>query len=211
MKLHKQMERIYRGIPPENIPWNMPKPPALLVEAVETGKIKPCKGVDLGCGTGSYAVWMAQNGFDMTGIDFSEQAVRLAEELAKSKDVSCRFVAVDLLGDLKEFHGSFGFAYDWELMHHIFPKDRRKYVQNVHHILRPGGKYLSVAFSVKDPEFGGKGKFRKTPLGTTLYFSSEKELLRLYDPLFNVLELTTIEIAGKYGPHMAYIAWLQRK
>jgi len=108
-------------------------------------------------------------------------------------------------------HFLFDFAYDWELLHHITPEDRPTYLQNVHNILRSNGLYFSVCFSEKDPDFGGKGKFRETPLGTILYFSSEEELKELYKPFFHVLELNTIEIRGKYGPHMANVAWLRRK
>lgn len=210
MDLKEQMEQIYRDIPPENIPWNLRKPPALLVDAVESGKIKPCRAVDLGCGAGNYAIWMAKQGFEMTAIDFSREAIKLAEELAARESVSCNFVVADLLGDIKEFHSSFDFAYDWELLHHVFPEDRPRYIKNVHSLLRPQGIYFTVCFSEKDPEFGGEGKYRKTPLGTTLYFSSEKELRELYEPLFKIIELKTVEIPGKHNPHQANAAWLER-
>ncbi len=211
MNLNEQMEQIYRDIQPDNIPWNLSEPPGLLVEAVEAGKIECCKAVDLGCGTGNYAVWLAQQGFEVTGIDFSQHAIKQARDLAIRKGVSCLFAVADLLGDLKEFHTSFDFAYDWEVLHHIFPKDRPLYLQSVHNILRPKGIYLSVCFSEKDPEFGGKGKFRKTPLGTTLYFSSEEELKKLFDPFFHIYELNTVAIQGKYKPHLANSALLERK
>ena len=211
MDLREQMERIYGEIPPENIPWNLSAPPALLTGAVETGQIKPCRTLDLGCGVGNYAVWLALQGFDVTGIDFSRHAINHAIDLAARKGVSCRFVVADLLGDLKEFHAGFELAYDWEVLHHIFPEDRECYLLNVHNVLRPHGKYFSLCFSEKDSEFGGKGKIRGTPLGTTLYFSSEEELKQLFEPLFYILELNTVEIPGKYKPHLANAAWLERK
>jgi 2-polyprenyl-3-methyl-5-hydroxy-6-metoxy-1,4-benzoquinol methylase len=210
-QLHKQMEQVYSEMPPENIPWNISEPPELLVKAVEDGKINPCKTVDLGCGAGNYSVWLAQQGFDVTGMDISKHAISLAHQLARQKGMSCRFVAADLLGDMKEFHESFDFAYDWELLHHISPEDRPPYLKNVHDILKPGGIYFSVCFSEKDPDFGGEEKYRTTPLGTVLYFSSENELRELFEPLFKILKLNTIEIPGKYGPHMVNAAWMERK
>jgi 2-polyprenyl-3-methyl-5-hydroxy-6-metoxy-1,4-benzoquinol methylase len=209
--IRKQMNNIYRDVPLDNIPWNSMEPPALLVEAVESGKIPPCRVVDLGCGAGNYAVWLADRGFDVTGIDISEEAIRHARSLAVSKRVSCRFVAANLFGDLKEFHSSFDFAYDWEVLHHIFPEDRDTYLRNVHSMLDSGGIYFSLCFSEKDPEFGGDGKYRKTQLGTILYFSSEEELTKLYSPWFLILELKTIKVPGKYNPHLANIAWLKKK
>ena len=111
---------------------------------------------------------------------------------------------------MKKFHEHFDFAYDWEVLHHIFPEDRECYLNNVHSMLRPNGEYFSLCFSEKDSDFGGQGKYRKTPLGTTLYFSSEDELKELFDPLFHVCELSTVEIEGKYKPHLVNIAWLKR-
>ena len=211
MDLREQMDKIYRDIPLENIPWNMSEPPRLLVEAVESGRIKPCKAVDLGCGAGNYSVWLAGRGFDVTGIDFSPQAIAHANELAARKGVLCRFVAADLLGDLKEYHEVFDLAYDWELLHHIFPDDRPGYIMNVHGLLRPGGVYLSLCFSDKDTSFGGRDKFRTTNLGTVLYFSSEQELRELFAPRFDILELNTVESPGKYGSHMVNIAWMRAR
>lgn len=205
------MEQIYRDIPLENIPWNLTEPPDILVKAIETEKITPCKTVDLGCGAGNYAVWFAGRGFDVTGIDISSNAVRLANQLAQEKNVECRFIISDLLGDLGRFHEEFDFAYDWEVLHHIAFEDRENYIQNVHSLLHPGGVYFSLCFSIKDKDFGGEGSIRKTRIGTILYFSSEEELRALYSPYFHILELNTVHIQGKYGPHIANAAWLKRK
>ena len=211
MNLRDQMDRIYGDMPLESIPWHLTEPPQLLVDAVATGKIKPCKAVDIGCGSGNYAVWLARQGFDVTGFDISRQAIKHANDLAAREGVSCRFIIADLLGDLREFHAAFDFAYDWEVLHHIFPADRPRYIQNVHAVLRPSALYVSLCFSENDAAFGGMGKFRDTPLGTTLYFSSEQELRDLFSPLFDVLELRTIEIPGKRGAHLANAAWLNPK
>lgn len=207
-----EMDRIYRNIPLEEIPWNIETPPDALVELVESGKVEPCKTIDLGCGAGNYAIYLASKGFDVTGVDISPMAIKIVKENAKEKRVKCNFLVADVLGDLEEVvKGTFDFAYDWELLHHIFPEKRKKYVENVHRILNPGGKYLSVCFSEKDPQFGGSGKYRETPLGTILYFSSEDELRDLFDPYFNIIDLRTIEISGKFAPHIANYTFMEKK
>ncbi|PWB71595.1 class I SAM-dependent methyltransferase [candidate division GN15 bacterium] len=203
------MDHIYRDIPLPNIPWNVEQPPPLLVEAVESGKIKPCRAVDLGCGAGNYAVWLAGRGFDVTGIDISAKAIEHARKLATVKGVACRFVVLDLLGDLSNYRERFDFAYDWELLHHIFPEDRERYLRNVHRLLRPDGAYFSICFSETDPSFGGRNKYRKTNIGTTLYFSSEAELRELFEKCFTVSDLRTVEIPGKHGSHLVIAAWLK--
>jgi SAM-dependent methyltransferase len=206
-----EMDSIYKNIPLEEIPWNIETPPDALVELVDSGKVTPCKTIDLGCGAGNYAIYLASIGFDVTGIDISPAAIKIAEENAKKKEVKWNFLVADVLGDLDEVKETFDFAYDWELLHHIFPDKRKKYIENVYRIINPGGKYLSVCFSEKDLQFGGSGKYRETPLGTILYFSSDDELRDLFEPYFNIKELKTIEISGKFAPHLANYAFMERK
>ena len=84
-RLH--MDDIYKNVPLEEIPWNIETPPRLLVELVDTGKIKPCRAIDLGCGAGNYAVYLASRGFDVTGVDFSSEAIKIAKQNAKKISV----------------------------------------------------------------------------------------------------------------------------
>ena len=127
--------------------------------------------------------------------------------------------AVDMTAAGDAFNGAFKitnflqnlFAYDWELLHHIFPPDRDRYVANVARLLKPGGRYLSVCFSENDRGFGGSGKYRETSLGTVLYFSSEKELEDLFSGLFTILELKTVEVQGRFDRHLAVFAFMERK
>jgi len=93
----------------------------------------------------------------------------------------------------------------------VFPEDRGAYIRNVYTILRPGATYFSVCFSEKDPQFGGRGKYRMTQIGTTLYFSSEAELRELVSSYFTILELKTIKISGKFGPHCAVCLLSERR
>ena len=208
---YADVDRIYQTIPLDNIPWNSETPPNALVRIVQDGKVRPCKTIDLGCGAGNYAIYLSGLGFELTGVDSSPTAIKIAGEHAKKQGVRCRFIVADLLGDLHEVTDTFDFAYDWEFLHHIFPEDRGTYIKNVHKILNPGATYFSVCFSMKDPQFGGSGKFRKTRIGTTLYFSSESELRELVSPYFRIRELKTIDVRAKFGPHVAISVLAERR
>jgi SAM-dependent methyltransferase len=211
MDVRAQMERIYGELPLDEIPWNLWAPPRLIVELVRSGRVVQCQAVDLGCGAGNYAVWLALQGFDVTGIDLSAAAIALAEDLARSKGAPCRFIVSDLLEPTDAFDASFDFAYDWLVLHHVYPDDRPRYVANVHRLLRPGGLYLSVCFSEEDRAIAGEGKYRQPQLGTLLYLSSEREIRDLFEPWFDVEELATVEIEGKRAPHLAVSALLRKR
>jgi SAM-dependent methyltransferase len=156
-------------------------------------------------------VWLALQGFDVTGIDLSAAAVARAEQLARSKGAACRFIASDLLEPTHALDASFDFAYDWLVLHHVFPDDRPRYVANVLRLLRTGGLYLSVCFSEEDRGIAGEGKYRQPQLGTLLYLSSEQEIRDLFEPSFDIEELNTVEIEGKRAPHRAVTALMRKR
>jgi 2-polyprenyl-3-methyl-5-hydroxy-6-metoxy-1,4-benzoquinol methylase len=205
--VREQMDRIYRQVPLEEIPWNLSDPPQVLVDAIETGRISPCKTVDLGCGAGNHALWLAKQGFDVTGLDISREAINIAIEGATRDGVNCSFEVVDIVSSIESLVTDFDFVYEWEVLHHIFPDDRPRYLRNVRALLSTGATYLSVCFNENDPAFGGEGEYRVTPLGTTLYFSSMDELEKLFSTLFKIEDLYTVEVPSKYGSHIVNIAW----
>ena len=52
----------------------------------------------------------------------------IAQINAKKKGVKCDFFVANVLGNLDEVKCSFDFAYDWELLHHIFPEQRQRFM-----------------------------------------------------------------------------------
>lgn len=206
-----QMDRIYRDVPLDRIPWNLATPPELLQQAIKAHVPMPGRIVELGCGAGNYVIWFAKAGHATTGVDISENALEIAKRSAVRSGAACEFILADVTRDLPKIDAAFDFAYDWELLHHVFPEDREGYVAGVVRLLKPGGKYLSVCFSEDSQQFGGVGKYRKTPLDTTLYFSSEGELKELFQRHFDVLDLRTIDLRGKNVVHKAVYALMGRR
>lgn len=211
MSIKEQMEQIYRDIALQDIPWNNQAAPETLVGAVTSLAAPRSTVIELGCGAGNSVLALSRLGFDVTGVDIAENAIAIAQAAARKARLACRFVAADVLGDLGALTGPFDLAYDWELLHHIFPEDREQYVGNVWRLLDAGGWYLSVCFAEDDPQFGGVGKYRTTRLGTTLYFSSEQEIASLLAPRFVVAELRTIDIRAKHDSHRAIYASARRR
>jgi len=206
-----KIDEIYKSTPLEEIPWNMETPPWPLVELVDNGQVQPCRAIDLGCGAGNYAIYLAGRGFEVTGVDFSPTAIKIARENASKKGLKCDFFVADVVEELDRLNQTWDFACEWGLLHHIPPEQRQKYVENVRRILNPKGKYLSVSFSEKDAGFAGPAKCRKTRLCTVLYFSSEDELKELFKPYFRIIDLRTVEVSGKFWSHIFNYAFMERK
>ncbi len=72
-------------------PWESTLPLRELVEAVESGRVRPCRALDVGCGTGTCVVWLAERGFVAHGVDISRVALRKAEARAAATGLVCQF------------------------------------------------------------------------------------------------------------------------
>jgi SAM-dependent methyltransferase len=80
------IDRIYQNVPLDKIPWNSKTPPDALVKLVQGGKVRPCRTIDLGCGAGNYAIYLPGLGFEVTGVDSSPTAIKIAGENAKKRE-----------------------------------------------------------------------------------------------------------------------------
>ncbi|MFH1631207.1 MAG: class I SAM-dependent methyltransferase [Candidatus Aenigmatarchaeota archaeon] len=182
--------------------WTHTEPPEELVGLVETKKIEPCKVIDVGCGEGSYSIYLAKKGFDVLGIDISEQAIEYAKQNAKNAGVKIRFIVMDL-NDLAELKEKFDFVLEWAILHCIPFEKRKKYIESISKLLNDDGNYLSLCFNEQDAKFDVPGKkIRTVPeearaiTGGTLYFSSLVELKELFEPHFKIIENKVFEKIG---------------
>jgi SAM-dependent methyltransferase len=179
--------------------WTSKDPRPELVELVKSGKIKPCRTIDIGCGEGFFSIYLASKGFDVLGIDISDKAIGYARDNATKAGIKAEFRQLDFY-NLQSLKERFDLVLEWSILHMILPPRREEYIRIVADVLNPGGKYLSVSFSVKSPRFGGSGKVRDTPFDTKLYFASKEELRQMFAPHFNILESKIIKTYGTKQP-----------
>ena len=76
-------------------PWDHRLPDVNLTGIVAQRSISPCSVLDVGCGAGDNAIWLAQKGFVATGCDISPTAIREARRRAKDAGINCSFFVVD--------------------------------------------------------------------------------------------------------------------
>jgi methyl halide transferase len=89
MKEHADWNDCYRD---GNLPWDTGRPSSELQRVLSQHAIQPCRALDIGCGTGSSSAWLAQQGFEVTGLDVASLAVEQAEERARAAGVKARFM-----------------------------------------------------------------------------------------------------------------------
>lgn len=127
-----------------SIPWDT-GPRSALVKLVESERVKPCRAIDLGSGTASNVVFLAQHGFDVTGVDYTPAAIELGRDRARAAGVEVTFIQDDLT-NLQHTNGTFDLLVDYGTLDDIPPSRRDLYVENVLPLSHPGSLFLIYCF-----------------------------------------------------------------
>jgi SAM-dependent methyltransferase len=133
------------GAPP---PWDSGTPDPMLVEVIESRAIAPGRTLEVGCGTGTNAIYLAQHGFQVVGVDVSPLAIEQARAKAHGR---CRFEVVDFLNQPPP-GGPFHFVFDRGCFHTFDEDDERaRFAQNVASALVDEGVWVSLIGSTEGP------------------------------------------------------------
>lgn len=108
--------------------------------------LKPGRALDIGCGTGINVCFLAQAGWQVTGVDFVPLAIRRARQRLRAAGLKARFV----VGDAARLEGlplgePFDLAVDIGCLHSLTQEGIRGYCQGLRRWLLPGGAYLLYA------------------------------------------------------------------
>jgi cyclopropane fatty-acyl-phospholipid synthase-like methyltransferase len=144
-------DAMYAGQPP----WDIGRPQAAFVALADAGLIRG-RALDAGCGTGEHVLMCANLGLDATGVDLAQVALCAAEEKARTRGLTVRFIRQDAR-HLSELGEIFDTVLDCGLFHlPVFTEeDRASYVAGLRSVLRRGGRYFMLCFSDREPGTGG--------------------------------------------------------
>jgi len=142
--------------------------------------IHPCKALEIGCGTGDNAIWLAQQGFQVVGIDSSDIAIDKAEEKAVTAKATCTFAVLDILKSQAE-GAPFRFAFDRGCFYvSDSDQDRAKFAEQVHRHLEDGGLWLSLIGNA-DEKRDSPGPPQRTA----------RQIANAVEPCFEILSLVS--------------------
>jgi 2-polyprenyl-3-methyl-5-hydroxy-6-metoxy-1,4-benzoquinol methylase len=138
-------DKIYKMTADEELPWERGEPRPELVEIVEEKIIKPPDStLDLGCGLGTQAIYLASKGFNSYGIDFAPTAVERAQLRAETMGLPVNFQVHNVI-DLPHSNNTFDFTFDFGCLHHNL-ESAQGYVSEVERVLKNGGYHFLFAF-----------------------------------------------------------------
>jgi cyclopropane fatty-acyl-phospholipid synthase-like methyltransferase len=149
-------EQAYAG----QAPWDIGKPQKVFLDAAGqiTGSV-----LDAGCGTGETALYFAGRGCTVTGIDFLEVPIQRARQKAAERGVPVTFLVKDAL-TLKDWPEPFDAVIDSGLFHVFSDDDRRRYVEGLTTVLKPGGRLFLACFSDEEPGTQGPRRVSQNEL-----------------------------------------------
>jgi len=175
----------------ESLPWDTGTPDPLLVDMIGLRAIPPGRTLEIGCGTGTNAIYLAQHGFEVVGVDISPLAIEAARAKAHER---CRFEALDFMSESPP-DAPFQFVFDRGCFH-IFDEDRERehFAQRVAAELVQGGLWLSLIGSTEGPS-RDVGPPRR----------SAREVIAAIEPSLEILEFRSGDF-GVCGEQLK--AWL---
>jgi ubiquinone/menaquinone biosynthesis C-methylase UbiE len=154
------VRRIYDEATPAELCWSHGTAGLELARLVIDGTIR--RGslvVDLGCGQGTEATFLAVQGMRVVGVDLMPGALRMASALAGHYGVRPAWVRGDVLA-LPVASGSADVVNDSFVFHNLRDQARPVYAREISRVLRPGGLFVLRGFS--DRMEAGSGPRRLT-------------------------------------------------
>jgi len=171
------------------VPWDSPEADPELIDLVVKRPVSKGRALEVGCGTGTNALWLAARGFDVHGVDIAPLAIERAQAktaAAKPTQGTLKFETRDFLNGPELAQGSYDFVFDRGCFH-VFDEaqDRTKFAERVAKLLAPGGLWLSLLGSTEGParEMGPPRR-------------SARDIVEAIEPTLEVINLRAIEFAG---------------
>lgn len=171
-------------------PWPSPELPGALALLPDRGR-----AVDLGCGSGSDAILLAQRGLDVVGVDLSATAVALAKVKARSAVVNVEWVVGDVL-HLPMQDSTVDLATDRGCLHYLEDAARKRYADELARVLRPAGLVLVRGMSA--PE-----RYKTAVTGTALRAV-------FAPPDFDIISSVAFTMLGAHGSAPATLGLVRR-
>jgi ubiquinone/menaquinone biosynthesis C-methylase UbiE len=193
---YDEWDQIYRQYPLEELGWELGKPRPILVEFIEKRLIKKGKALDICCGAGTNTVYLAEKGFEVTGIDISSTAIGIAKKKAKQANVNINLMVQNFL-NLPFEKAEFDFVFDMGCFHHVKVEDRPAFIKGVYRVLKNGGNYLLTCFSYKN--------------GPAWNHFTKKQIISLFSGYFEINEFRHISSIEGDGVRRFFYTFLMKK
>lgn len=123
-------------------PWDRGESSPQLGKWLRSGTLKPCRILVPGCGSGYEVVELALAGFEVTGLDYADQAIERAHRGITDAGVDATLVQADVLSWQPD--RPFDAVYEQTCLCALYPDQWVPYADRLHRWLRPGGRLFAL-------------------------------------------------------------------
>ncbi len=182
-------------------PWDTGRVDGNLPRIISRFDIAPCSALEVGCGTGTNAIWLAEHGFRVKALDVSPLAIAKAEKKTREHNPGVTFDLGDILHDTVP-GAPFGFVFDRGCLHsHDTPEERLAFAERVANLLVEKGLWFSLIGSTDGP-----------PREVGPPRLSAVEVVAAVEPFFEILLLeSSIFDSDQPDPACAWACLMQRR
>lgn len=185
--MSKNQENTYKRLADRyasgNVPWDEPLPPPEVLDLVPT--LQPGRALDLGCGYGRAAIYMASLGWQVDAVDFIPAAIEEAARRAKKAGVNVRFHVAGVTS-LNFLSGPYDFALDVGCGHTLNELELRQYSAQLHRLLRPGGIFLFFARLTNEEFFEDESSIAEDESSNSPSGLTEQIITSVFDDSFEL-------------------------
>ncbi len=176
--------------------WDTGHASTELKRMVEAGQIKPCRTVEIGCGVGSDAIYLAGRGFDVTAIDIAPTALNRAARKAEQAGVKVTWLLADILNP--PTLEPFDVVYDRGCYHEVRQRDPKAYVAALKKLTHDRSKVLILAGNANKDSFW---RFEGPPR------VKEQDIRDDFANGFRLLQLREFRFDPARGQKQGALAW----
>jgi 2-polyprenyl-3-methyl-5-hydroxy-6-metoxy-1,4-benzoquinol methylase len=143
-------------------PFDVEMPDDWIADLEKRGKIRG-NVLDSGCGPGRTAIYLSRLGYEVTGVDISENAIERARRKCGEGKCGVHFVCSDMR-ELSGYDGHFDTVVDIGCLHSLFHEnDRAEYTASLHRLCGKGANVFLRAISDVNTKNGGNAGKRGIP------------------------------------------------
>ena len=176
------------------LPWDTGTPSSELVRVVQEYAIKPCRALEMGCGTGTNARYLASMGFDVTAVDLSQTAIDIARSKQSPDEPGVDFRVADLAADA-DLGEPYDFLFDRGVYHVVRGVNLDAFLATLSRASKPGALYLSIA---------GNSREKHDPGPPTV---SDEEIRSEVGRVFKIVHLREIRFDGSPARPTRPLGW----
>jgi SAM-dependent methyltransferase len=195
------MQQCYRqaGGDPQRLPWHREEPDRMLAAAAKGGT---GRALDVGCGAGVFAVYLARQGWRVTGIDLFDEAIAMARARATDVEVPVELIRSDLFDYTPD--EPFQLVHDSGCLHSLVGGDIDGYKRQLLRWLTLGGEYVLGHWGKRHPvDWRPIGPRRRSETTIKRIFSPELEWLES--------EATDADVPLPFGPRVRIAGYRFRR